>query len=114
MALDIKLSTWVLSQIILRVFLNISSEQRWDWYFYTEFPQGYVGEQFKSRNDRPFNSELFSQTELEVLERVSNTFKPTTTTDIVKLSHLEDAWKKKRKKDKSIISYQYAFELKQI
>lgn len=81
--------------------------------FYTEFPQGYVGEQFKSRNDRPFNSELFSQTELEVLERVSNTFKPTTTTDIVKLSHLEDAWKK-NEKDKSIISYQYAFELKQI
>jgi len=81
--------------------------------FYTEFPQGYVGEQFKSRNDRPFNSKLFSQTELEVLERVSNTFKPTTTTDIVKLSHLEDAWKK-NEKGKNIISYQYAFELKQI
>ena len=81
--------------------------------FYTQFPQGYIGEQFKARIDRSFNGDLFSKSELDLLERVSNTFKTTNTNDIVELTHLEDAWRK-NEKDKSIISYQYAFELKQI
>ncbi len=79
----------------------------------TEFPQGYTGEQFKARKDRPFKAQLFSEAELEVLEKVSTVFKPTSTNDIIKLSHLEEAWKK-NEKDKSVISYEYAFELNQI
>ncbi len=79
----------------------------------TEFPQGYVGEQFKARKDRPFNAGLFSEIELEVLEKVANLFKPTSTNDIIKLSHSEEAWKK-NEKDKSLISYEYAFEINQI
>jgi putative zinc finger/helix-turn-helix YgiT family protein len=79
----------------------------------TEFWQGYSGEQFKARKDRPFNFSLFSETELEVLEKVSTTFKSTSTNDIIKLSHLEEAWKK-NEKDKSVISYEYAFELNQL
>lgn len=62
---------------------------------------------------RPFNAGLFSETELEVLEKVSTTFKPTSTNDIIKLSHLEEAWKK-NEKTKILISYEYAFELNQI
>jgi putative zinc finger/helix-turn-helix YgiT family protein len=81
--------------------------------FYTQFPQGYIGEQFKARNDRPFNQNLFTESELDVLKKVATVFKSTSTNDIVKLSHLEDAWKE-NEKDKSIISYQYAFELTQI
>ena len=81
--------------------------------FTTEFPQGYTGEQFKARKDRPFNDTLFSETELEVLEKVSTVFKPTSTNEIIKFSHLEEAWKK-NEKDRSIISYEYAFELNQI
>ncbi len=81
--------------------------------FTTEFPQGYTGEQFKVRKGRPFNCSLFSKTELEVLEKVSTLFKPTSTNDIIALSHLEKAWKK-NEKDRSIISYEYAFELNQI
>jgi DNA-binding transcriptional regulator YiaG len=79
----------------------------------TEFPQGYTGEQFKARNDRPFNAKLFSENELEVLEKVAAVFKPTSTNDIIKWSHLEEAWKK-NEKEKSVISYEYAFELNQI
>lgn len=79
----------------------------------TEFPQGYSGEQFKARKDRPFNADLFSETELAVLEKVSTVFKATSTNDIIELSHLEEAWKK-NEKDKSVISYEYAFELNQI
>jgi putative zinc finger/helix-turn-helix YgiT family protein len=81
--------------------------------FTTEFSNGYTGEQFKARKDRPFKADLFSENELEVLEKVATVFKPTSTNDIIELSHLEEAWKKNEKK-KSVISYEYAFELNQI
>ncbi len=81
--------------------------------FSTEFPQGYTGEQFQARKDRPFNANLFSEAELEVLEKVGTVFKSKITNDIIELSHLEEAWKKNNK-DKSVISYEYAFELNQI
>ena len=81
--------------------------------FTTEFPQGYIGEQFKSKNDRPFRAELFSENELNVLEKVATVFKPTSTNEMIELSHLEEAWKK-NEKNKSVISYEYAFDLNQI
>ena len=81
--------------------------------FTTEFPQGYIGEQFKARNDRPFRVELFSENELNVLEKVANVFKPTSTNQIIEISHLEEAWKK-NEKNKSVISYEYAFDLNQM
>ncbi len=80
---------------------------------YTSFPQGYTGEQFKARKDRPFNPGLFSETELDVLKTIATQFKSTTTNDIIALSHLEEAWKN-HEKDKSVISYEYAFELNQV
>lgn len=79
----------------------------------TEFPNGYTGEQFNARNDRKFNAELFSENELETLEKVVMVFKETSTNKIVELSHLEEAWKNNAK-NKSVISYEYAFELNQI
>jgi putative zinc finger/helix-turn-helix YgiT family protein len=81
--------------------------------FTTEFPQGYIGEQFKAKNDRPFRVELFSENELNVLEKVATVFKPTSTNEMIELSHLEEAWKK-NEKNKSVISYEYAFDLNQI
>lgn len=79
----------------------------------TAFPNGYMGEQFKARKDRPFNADLFSENELEVLEKVAAVFKPTSANDMIELSHLEEAWKK-NEEGKSVISYEYAFELNQI
>ena len=81
--------------------------------FTTEFPQGYIGEQFKAKNNRPFRAELFSENELNVLEKVANVFKPTSTNQMIEISHLEEAWKK-NEKNKSVISYEYAFDLNQI
>lgn len=81
--------------------------------FTTAFPNGYTGEQFKARKDRKFNAELFTENELKTLEKVASVFKETSTNDIIELSHLEEAWKKNAK-DKSVISYEYAFELNQI
>jgi len=94
------------------IFEYLANKDEIDIYT-TEFPQGYTGEQFKARNDRPFNADFFSENELEVLEKVATVFKPTSTNGIIELSHLEEAWKK-NEKDKSVISYEYAFELNQI
>lgn len=79
----------------------------------TEFPQGYTGEQFVARKDRPFNASLFTAKELETLEKVAAIFKETSTADIIELSHSEEAWKKNQK-EKSVISYEFAFELHHI
>lgn len=76
----------------------------------TEFPHGYTGELFKARKERRFNANLFSELELSVLEKVSTVFQFTSTNDIIEKSHLEEAWKK-NKTNKSVISYEYAFEL---
>ncbi len=79
----------------------------------TEFPNGYTGEQFKARKDRKFNADLFTENELNTLEKVATVFKETSTNDIIKLSHFEEAWKN-NEKEKKVISYEYAFELNQI
>ena len=79
----------------------------------TEFQNGYTGEQFKERKDRQFEADLFLENEIEILEKVATVFKSMSTKDIIKLSHLEEAWKK-NEKDKSVISYEHAFELNQI
>lgn len=94
------------------IFEYLANKDEIDIYT-TEFPNGYTGEQFKSRKDRKFNAELFSENELKTLEEVASVFKETSTNDIIQLSHLEEAWKK-NEKSKSVISYEYAFELNQI
>lgn len=80
---------------------------------YIEFPKGYTGEQINARDNRPFNKNLFSETELNILEKVSTAFKSTTTNEIIELSHLESAWIK-NEKEKNIISYEYAFDLRSL
>lgn len=80
---------------------------------YMHYPQGYMGEQFVGRSNRPFKSELFSAEELAIMQLVAMTFCDASTTDIVEMSHLEDAWLENHQ-DKKAISYRYAFDLKQI
>jgi len=94
------------------IFEYLANKHEIDIYT-TEFPNGYTGEQFKARKDRKFNAELFTENELETIEKVAKVFKETSTNDIIELSHLEEAWKKNAK-EKSVISYEYAFELNQI
>jgi putative zinc finger/helix-turn-helix YgiT family protein len=81
--------------------------------FYTKFPQGYTGEQFKARKERSFNQKLFTEIEMNVLNKVAEVFKESSTNDIIETSHLEEAWKK-NEKTKDVISYEYAFDLTQI
>lgn len=80
---------------------------------YTQFPQGYTGEQFKARKEKPFNQAVFSETEIAVLNKVAEVFKESSTNNIIETSHLEEAWKMNIK-EKNVISYKYAFNLTQI
>lgn len=79
----------------------------------TEFPNGYTGEQFKASEGRKFNIELFTDNEMRTLEKVASIFKETSTSEIIELSHLEEAWKQNAS-NKSVISYEFAFELNNI
>lgn len=94
------------------IFEYIANEDAIDIY-YNEFPNGGFGEQFVARADRPFNASLFSEQELTVLQKVATTFEKTSTNEIIELSHLEKAWKE-NEQTKNVISYEYAFELKQL
>lgn len=77
---------------------------------YTQFPQGYMGEQFVGKCDRPFDASMFTSDELATLNHVAATFRDVSTGDIVEMSHLEDAWTQNQA-DKKPISYRYAFDL---
>lgn len=78
-------------------------EKEYDW--------GY-SKQFVS--NRKFKSELFKDFEIEILNEVLKTFKDKNTSEIVELSHKEDAWKENFHNGKSLIDYKYAFNLKNI
>lgn len=80
---------------------------------YMEFANGNTGEQFRALNEKPFDYKIFNENELKVLETVAKRFESSSTSDIIEISHLEEAWKQ-NEKGKNAISYQYAFELTQI
>jgi len=50
--------------------------------FTTEFPMGYIGEQLRAKKDRPFNPELFLETELAFMDKVAPKVKSTSTNQI--------------------------------
>ncbi len=77
----------------------------------TEFPQGFTGEQFLTNKTRTFNAALFSEAELKTLEKIAVSFQSISTGEIIDLSHRETAWQK-NEKERGLISYEYAFELK--
>jgi len=65
------------------------------------------------RKDRPFNSGMFSKTELNVLGKICNEFKHTSPSEIKDISHQEIAWQVNQE-SKSSIAYHYAFDLKAV
>jgi hypothetical protein len=81
--------------------------------FYEDLPDGSQMEEFKGRDDRPFNPELFSEIELKTLNKIAKRFKVVSTKKIVKLSHEEMGWIENQEA-KTRINYNYAFDLKAI
>lgn len=76
----------------------------------TEFARG-TGEKFMPKPERSFNPDLFSPLELDVLKEVKARFKNSSTREIIEISHLEKGWKENFNNGKSLISYQYAFDI---
>ena len=77
---------------------------------YTTFTDGGTGEQFKPNAKREFNSELFTEQELIILESIAGRFKNTSTNEIIEISHKERAWQE-NKDEKKLIDYKYSFDL---
>jgi len=84
-------------------------------YFYInveDYGNGYVGKCFY-KSKRNFNVELFNSGEIESLNIVANTFKGCNATQIKDKSHEEKAWIE-NEKQKGLIDYKYAFDLKHV
>jgi putative zinc finger/helix-turn-helix YgiT family protein len=74
----------------------------------TEFPDGFVVEQFFSSKEPDLS--LFSDSELKVLVSVKDYFKDVNAKDISRISHEEQGYKDTA--DNAIISYKYAEKLR--
>lgn len=77
----------------------------------TFFPDGGIGEQFKPSKNYSFNSAIFAEQELNVLESVATRFKEATTQEIIGISHQEAAWIENQA-ERKLINYNYSFLLK--
>ncbi len=76
----------------------------------TVFSDEVVGEQFHPAKGHSFNEEMFSEQEIESLQKVANHFRNTTTKQIIERSHQEKAWKENQAENK-LIDYRYSFDL---
>ncbi len=74
------------------------------------FDNGGLGEQFLPKTGRAFDSSLFSEGELKVLNDIADRFRDTTTNDIIEISHQEKAWIENQQEHK-LIDYRYGFDL---
>lgn len=75
-----------------------------------DFGNGIIGEKFSLTEYKSFNSELFSEFELKILNIIANIFKGMNASQIMKVSHEEKAWIE-NEKEKSLINYNYSFDL---
>lgn len=77
---------------------------------YTNYSDGGIGEQFKPSPGKTFNSELFTDYELEILEQITKRFKNTSSSEIIRISHEEKAWIENNE-ERKLIDYNYSFDL---
>jgi DNA-binding transcriptional regulator YiaG/uncharacterized phage-associated protein len=70
-------------------------------------------EQILPSGEEHFDPSLFTASELEAMEYISNIFKDTSASDIVEISHREPAWKDNFE-GKKIIPFTYAFGLETV
>lgn len=94
------------------IFENLSENDVID-IFYEDKADGIRVEKLIGREDRPFNSEVFTKEELVTLENIASQFKDISTNGIVEISHLEKGWLENIH-GKQFISYEYALVLKAI
>jgi hypothetical protein len=67
--------------------------------------------QFNARKDNGFDEALFTQEEIQTMDEVINLLGKKRAKELIDMSHEEIAWIKNQR-DKSLIAYDYAFDLK--
>ncbi len=77
---------------------------------YVELQSNSIGELFKVNGHSTFQKDLFSEVELQILNRIADYFGKMNVSEIVQHSHLEKAWIENEKEQK-LINYEYAFDL---
>ena len=77
----------------------------------TSFSNGSIGEQFTPHAKRAFDETKLTKEEIETLKDVVAKFKKVKTSEIIEISHKEEAWQKNFKGGKKLISYIDAFQL---
>lgn len=77
---------------------------------YTSLENGSRREKLIGRGDRPFNPMIFKHEEIGFLEKVARTFRATTPSEIVEISHKEVGWID-NESEKNFIPYDYALDL---
>lgn len=80
---------------------------------YTPMDNGGRKEKLIGREDRPFNPNLFTETEISFLEQIAARFIDTSPSEIVDISHKEIGWLA-NEAAKNFIPYDYALELKAV
>jgi len=77
------------------------------------FSNDIFGFQFKKAEKEEFNSEMFTELELQILDKVSSSFSDMNTNQVIEFSHNEKAWID-NENERKLIDYNYAFEIDQI
>ncbi len=77
---------------------------------YISYSDGGIGEQFKPKFKREFNPNLFTYSELNILENLADRFKNTSTSEMIEISHMEKGWLE-NKDERKLIDYKYSFDL---
>jgi DNA-binding transcriptional regulator YiaG/uncharacterized phage-associated protein len=77
---------------------------------YNVFPDEGTGEQFYPSPGSHFNEDIFTNEELNTLDKVLNKLGKKKTNDLIEMSHKEKGWLHNQKA-RNLISYFYAFDL---
>lgn len=77
------------------------------------FSDTVFGFQFKKAESKEFNPQIFSQSEIDILEIVCSNFSAMNTNQVIEFSHNEKAWIE-NESERKLIDYNYAFDIEQI
>jgi putative zinc finger/helix-turn-helix YgiT family protein len=76
----------------------------------TTFSNGGIGEKFKTNPKYKMTRDIFSESELNVLEKIAEKFRSTSTDEIIGISHKGKGWIDNNRERKNI-DYKYSFDI---
>ena len=77
------------------------------------FTENVFGYRFTKAAEKQFNSDVFTNEEIEILDLVCSNFSELNTSEVIEFSHKEKAWLE-NEGERRLIDYNYAFDITQI